>query len=158
MPGVANIALIILEYQLIMVQPQVVFCWESMSKFTASAHPRTSVLYIPLLPLPYPWGCDIYFNLLTSLWENPAVSFYLQCEDKKEDLVPLPSGFCCQLRRILSLLLACFVGLCACCVLVWNLDNANNEDNIADTKDNIADNEGNIATFCSIAKLSLNFN
>ena len=43
MPGVANIALIILEYQLIMVQPQVVFCWESMSILAAPAHPRTSV-------------------------------------------------------------------------------------------------------------------
>ena len=43
MPRIANIALIILEYQLIMVQPQVVFCWESMSILAAPAHPRTSV-------------------------------------------------------------------------------------------------------------------
>ena len=40
MPGVADIALIIFKYQLVVVQFQVVFGWETVCIFAAPAHPQ----------------------------------------------------------------------------------------------------------------------
>ena len=75
-PGVTDVALIILKYQLVVVHPQVVFGWETMCIFAASAHPQACIR-IRINPVIKIFMLELFCGLAMAI---ETVSEHLGCE------------------------------------------------------------------------------